>query len=311
MSRSWHEAPWAALAERLAAGALSHALLLAGPAGLGKRAFAERLVAALLCSKRTGSGDACGACRDCVLLAAGTHPDIRRIALGVRDDGKPRTEIVIEQVRELGEFMSLTSQRGGAQVALLGPADRLNVNAANALLKTLEEPAPARFLVLVADQPTRLPATVRSRCMRFEFRLPARDQALHWLAAQGIDAGAAGQALEHAGGNPGQALALIEDGLLALRDAVASDLEALAVGRALPSALAKAWADDRPDLRLRFAAELAAGSSRRYALTDPALFHKLAQWFERANRVREWVSTPVRTDLMLTELLVDWPRSAV
>ncbi|HRQ65181.1 MAG TPA: DNA polymerase III subunit delta' [Xanthomonadaceae bacterium] len=309
-SPAWHARPWQALAERLQGGALAHALLLVGPARLGKRDFAARLLRALLCRDRRPDGDACGRCRDCVLLAAGTHPDIRRVELGLRDDGRPRTEIVIEQIRELGEFLALTPQRGGAQVALIDPADHLNVNAANALLKTLEEPAAGRFLVLVADQPTRLPATVRSRCMRFEFRLPARHEAMAWLQGEGIAAEAAAQALDSAAGNPGLARAMLEEGLLELREAVARDLGALAGGRAPVAAVAKAWADDRPDLRLAFAAELASLRARDHALTDPALFHKLERWFDRAGRAREWVPTPVRTDLVLTELLVDWPRSA-
>jgi DNA polymerase III subunit delta' len=307
---AWHAPPWRALAERMEGGALAHALLLTGPAGLGKRDFAQRLLHALLCRDRRPDGDACGHCRDCVLLAAGTHPDFRMVALGLRDDGRPRTEIVIEQIRELGEFLALTPQRGGAQVALVDPADRLNVNAANALLKTLEEPAPNRYLVLLADQPARLPATVRSRCMRFEFRLPARHEALAWMQGVGIEASVAARALDSAAGNPGLARAMLEEGLLDLREAVARDLEALGRGRAQVSVVAKAWTDDRPDLRLLFAAELASACARKHALTDPALFHKLERWFDRASRVREWVPTPVRTDLVLTELLVDWPRSA-
>ncbi len=309
LARPWHAAPWQALSERLAAGALSHALLLAGPGGLGKLDFAERLAGALLCRDREVDGEACGACRDCVLRAAGSHPDLQRVTLGVRDDGRPRTEIVIEQVRQVCEWLSLTSQRGGAQVVLLAPADRLNVNAANALLKTLEEPAAGRFLVLVADQPARLPATVRSRCMRFEFRLPARQEALDWLQGQGVDAAAAARALACAAGNPGLAREMLEEGLLDLHAAVVEDLEALASGRALASAVAKAWTDDRPEQRLAFAAELACRRAREDALTDPALFNKLERWFDSAGRVREWVPTPLRTDLLLTELLVEWPQS--
>lgn len=308
-ARPWLIAPWQAIAERMAADALSHALLLAGPAGLGKRDFAEQLGAALLCRDRGADGHACGVCRDCVLLAAGSHPDILRVNLGLRDDGRPRTEIVIEQVRRLGEWLALTPQRGGAQVALIDPADRLNVNAANALLKSLEEPAPGRFLIMVADLASRLPATVRSRCMRFEFRLPEREAAVSWLLRQGVAASRVEVAMDSAAGNPGLALAMLEEGLLELCDEVSRNLEQLSRGLAAASALAKAWSDDRPEQRLAFAAELASRRARDHALTDPALFHKLEQWFVRASRVREWVPTPVRTDLVLTELLVEWPQS--
>jgi DNA polymerase-3 subunit delta' len=305
----WHAGPWSALSERLAAGALAHALLLAGPQGLGKRAFAAALQATLLCRDRRPDGEACGRCRDCLLLAAGTHPDAARVTLEPRDDGKLRTEILVEQARALSEYLAMTPMRGGHQVAIIDPADRLNANAANALLKTMEEPAPGRFLLLVADQPSRLPATVRSRCMRFEFRIPARAQASAWLAGQGVAGEIAGEALDAASGNPGLALSMVQEGLMELRQAVATDLDALARGRAEPAQLARVWADDQPEQRLVFAAERAAALAR-YALTDPGLFHKLEQWFGRANRVREWVPTTVRTDLVLAELLLEWPPAA-
>jgi DNA polymerase-3 subunit delta' len=309
MRPPWHAGPWSALSERLAAGALSHALLLAGPAGLGKRTFAAALQATLLCTERRTDGEACGRCRDCRLHAAGTHPDAVRVTLEPRDDGRLRSEILVEQARALSEYLAMTPMRGGHQVAIIDPADRLNPNAANALLKTMEEPAPGRFLLLVADQPSRLPATVRSRCMRFEFRIPPRAQALAWLTGQGVRGEIAGEALDAASGNPGRALSLVREGLMELRKAVANDLEALARGRAQPSELARAWADDRPEQRLVFAAERAAALAR-HALTDPGLFHKLEWWFGRANRVREWVPTTLRTDLVLAELLLEWPPAA-
>jgi DNA polymerase-3 subunit delta' len=118
----------------------------------------------------------CGHCRDCRLFLSSTHPDF--IAMAPSEDSK---YIRIEQVRELSEQLTLTAHAGGATVALLSPADALNANAANALLKTLEEPRPGVMLLLVASVPSRLPATVLSRCQRVRVRAPSRAAALAWL----------------------------------------------------------------------------------------------------------------------------------
>jgi DNA polymerase-3 subunit delta' len=180
---------------------MPHALLLAGPAGLGKGLFARRLARALLCDAPTATGEACGQCRSCRLFQAGTHPDYSVVQseedkkLGesdplVGDTGetsgkKKRSKVIkIEQIRDLCAFLNYTAQYGGYKIALLEPADRLNLNAANSLLKTLEEPPGNSLLILVTAQPTRLPATVRSRCQRIGFDRPATDVAVAWLAAQ-------------------------------------------------------------------------------------------------------------------------------
>ena len=146
----WHDEHWQRLQARRERGALPHALLICRPEGLGKRAFAERFIRGLLC-QAPEAGEACGRCRSCLLLAAGTHPDRVTVSYGLRKDGVQRSEIVIDQVRDLSARLAMSSQFGGWQVATLDPADALNAAAANALLKTLEEPAAQTLLVLVAD----------------------------------------------------------------------------------------------------------------------------------------------------------------
>ena len=232
----WHVEDWARLQARRERDALPHALLLCGSAGLGKRVFAQRFVRGLLCAQPVG-GDACGQCRSCLLLAAGTHPDLVELTYGLRKDGTPRSEIVVDQVRDLSARLAMNSQFGGWQVACIDPADAMNPAAANALLKTLEEPSTHTLLILLADAPWRLPQTIRSRCQRVDFHPPAAEQALAWLRAEGVDDGAL--ALSAAGGNPGLARDWSRDGALERRSEVRKDLAALAARapkRSLPPA---------------------------------------------------------------------------
>lgn len=310
----WLEPAWQRLGEALRSGRLHHALLIAGPAGLGKRALAEALVAAALCQQRAEAG-ACGTCRACRLLAAGTHPDRAHVSFAERDDGKLRSELTIEQIRTLSARLALSSQFGGLQLAIIEPAEAMNVSAANALLKTLEEPASDTIMILVADQPARLPATIRSRCQRIDVALPAERQALDWLRAQGLTEAAAAQALATAAGNPGLALAWSGDGRLELGAACAGDLSALSGGRATAMQVAERWAADRPADRLWFAAVLADEEAQRLALGERSRFGltaideipKLAAWFAKANQARRLLDTPLRPELVLLEVLRAWP----
>lgn len=311
----WNAEAWARLGERRRRGALPHALLLAGPAGLGKREFADAFANALLCQSPRPDGIACGACRTCHLFAAGTHPDLVRINLELRDDGKPRTEITVDQMRGLSERLVLTAQFGGMQIAVIDPADAMNVSASNALLKTLEEPTPGTLLVLVADHRARLMPTIRSRCQQIEFRLPARDVAQGWLAAQGVDAKAALEALRASDCNPGRALEWSRSGALKWREEVARDLRELGAGNASAYEIAQRWAKEDVDLRLYFAAALVCeaaqarvrGRAAEVALTEGTEMSKLAAWFDRANRTRELLRGPLRPELALLELLAAWP----
>jgi DNA polymerase-3 subunit delta' len=312
------------------AGRLAHGLLLVGPPLLGKRQVAERLAQRVLC--RTPKGNQpCGQCRDCTLFLSraqadpeevrpdGTlahpwghsgHPDVSFIGFAVNEKTKkPRTEIVIEQIRALSERFALTPQAGGAQVVIVEPADAINHAAANALLKTLEEPVPGRYLWLVSARPQALPATIRSRCQRLEFRMPPRTEALAWLQARGHATTAANEALDAARGHPGLADAWLREGGLVLRKEIAADLAGLASGDIAPVALAQRWTgDERAALRLEFAADLALQEAAR--LTDPLRTRRLATWFDAANRTRALLRTTVRPDLAVAELLLAWRTDA-
>lgn len=295
----WQQRVYDHAVEALDSGRMGHALLICGPAQLGQREVAKRLAHHLLDAgkknPRTGQ-----------LLAAGTHPDYHHVSFILNKEGsKLRSEIIIDQIRELSGKLSLTPQYGGAQVAIVDPADAINYAACNALLKTLEEPQPGRFLWLLSANPVRLPATIRSRCQRLEFKLPPRDEALSWLQSQGHDERTASEALDAARGHPGLADGWLRDGGLALRREVASDLDKLAKGELAVIEAAQRWtADNQAPLRLRHAADLALVEAG--GLTGSMRMRKLATWFDAANRTRQLLQTTVRADLAVAELLLAW-----
>ena len=202
---------------------LPHALLVHGARGIGKLALAERIAQLLLCEHVEEARRPCDACDGCRWFLGGNHPDFRRLepeALmkerpegeeeeGTAKRGKPSLVIRIEQVRALSDFLYIGSHRGKRRVALVHPAEDMNPNAANALLKGLEEPPPSAVFVLVSHRPARLLPTVRSRCIPVPVGVPAPDAARAWLAGQG--AKDAERWLAYAGGAPLRALEYAAD----------------------------------------------------------------------------------------------------
>jgi DNA polymerase III subunit delta' len=173
---------------------LPHALLIHGPEGIGKSVFATAVAHGLLCESPKGIA-ACGKCPACLWLEAGNHPDLRVLEPANPDTteaddqtapAKGSAHIVIEQVRELADFINISSHRGGAKVVLIQPAEALNVNAANALLKSLEEPPAGVYFILMSHRPHFLPATIRSRCRHIPLACPEAGAAAEWLLAQGV-----------------------------------------------------------------------------------------------------------------------------
>ncbi len=200
---SWQEEPWRqiqGLGQRL-----PHAFLLYGPHGIGKTVFAGHLAQALLCENRGQGGHACQQCDSCGWFVQYSHPDYRRVRPELLDeedapvaDGEevasktskasktPSKEIVINQIRALSDFMNISTHRSGRRVIVLYPAEALNVPAANALLKSLEEPNANTVFILVSNSIDKLLPTILSRCHKFGMGQPDATIALTWLQEQGI-----------------------------------------------------------------------------------------------------------------------------
>ncbi|MCG6657855.1 DNA polymerase III subunit delta' [Halomonas campisalis] len=171
----WQRPLWQRFLSLSGSGRLPHALLLSGPHGVGKQQFAEALIARLLC---LAPGEvACGQCHACRMLAAGYHPDLLRVS---PEEGK--RQIRIDPIRGVNAFVAQTAQQGGHRVIVIAPAEAMNVAAANALLKSLEEPGEKTQFVLLADVPSRLLATIRSRCQHWSLPQPQAEPSLGWLA---------------------------------------------------------------------------------------------------------------------------------
>lgn len=194
----WLEGLWKDVVQRLEAGRLPHALLLAGPPGWGQWELA------------------CALARRILHLAAGAdradaivHPDFRLVTI---EEGK--RQILVDQVRALNEFVSETASAGGAKVAIVSPAEALNQNAANALLKLLEEPAGHTHLLLTSHAAGRLLPTIVSRCQRVRLGAQGAEQARAWLHAQVGPGSETDAAMFYAGGAPLAALELLEEGAL-------------------------------------------------------------------------------------------------
>ncbi len=331
MMLPWLEDPWNRFAARLEQDRLPHALLVTGPAGTGKGQLAEAMINGLLCLE--GGPEACGQCRSCKLLAGGAHPDRFRVE---PEEGK--TQITVDAVRELLSRLVLTTTISPRKVALITPAEAMNRNAANALLKTLEEPAGETVMVLVSHDPSRLPVTVRSRCQDLSVAAPDRGTAVEWLKGQGVSMDDAQLALEATGGSPLRSRELagsealdryrsLQDELEQLvgkpsRAAVlATDLQgldgplawtwlSLAAAKALVSSLGSATPATTTGQATGGSAAGANGAGGApWPVTDYALpSGKIAALQAKADRYRALLGSGLRQDLLLREWLIEWAR---
>jgi DNA polymerase-3 subunit delta' len=318
MNLPWLKPETEALSAELDAGRLGHAPMLLGPPGSGKRALGEWLAQRILCLEPV-QGEPCGRCRSCTLIQSGTHPDLFR--LGLQEE---RSEIVVDQVREFIASLGLTPSIGSRRVGLIEPADRLNRNAANALLKTLEEPSNEVWIVLVTDHQERLPITVLSRCQQRAIRSPEPELARDWLAARTsqTDPQRCSIALELADGAPLLAEQWLGDDrldqALALRDALAE----LIAGNGDPTLVLRLWASMKPRegwawlARFSFLwARMLQGQASEVLQGLPmprssAAGSLLAESWSGALEGTRLAERPIRHDWMLQAWLTRWRRLA-
>lgn len=245
----WHHFVWQTVLTAWQQNRLPHALLLGGPPGMGKLSFARHLVSLLLCEKfflsiatKTNAGEMapqpCGVCKGCHLLQSGNHPDFFMVQPA--EAGK---QITIDQIRELIQFCALTSHYGRYQIVIIQPAEAMNRNSANSLLKLLEEPPPKNLLFLVSHQPGVLLPTIRSRCQRLDFNRPDSVVTQRWLQPQLPPPLEAKWLLKLTTNAPLAALALVKTQGLSKRQELFDNLAQLATGKANPINVAETWSN--------------------------------------------------------------------
>lgn len=241
----WHQQAWQQLMKREQQHALPHALLFVGASGLGKKKFAEIFSQALLCIK---SEVACGDCHSCHLFQAQSHPDFLLV-----EPEKIGGIIKVEQIREAVQFVSETALQGRQRIIIIQPANAMNVNSANALLKTLEEPAPNTLIILICDQNLRLLPTIKSRCQKIIFQKPARAAAINWLQNNtDIKKESLPVLLNLAAGAPLRAQELLSSGEFELRQKFYQALAQLAEQNADPLQLAVQYQEQDAMILLNF-----------------------------------------------------------
>ena len=334
-SLPWLEGAQQRLRASLAAQRLPHSLLLLSTPGLGAEQLANWISALVLCESL--GPRPCGACASCLLLRSDSHPDSYVVRL--EEDAQ---QIKVDQVRDLIESLSLKSYRGGYKVGVIEGAEALNINGANAFLKTLEEPTANTVLIMIARPSHRLPATIASRCLRLTLTPPPAEVALAWLeaharaypkdgseaaavpAAAPTAAAATAQswdaALSLAGGAPLLALELDSAEIAALDEDMRESLKQLAAGSVDVTLLADRWMRSNPGLRItwlenwitrRVRESLGGGTSHQSAepvrLPAALLKPKIRALFgllDAARELRRLASTGMNQQLALEALLL-------
>ena len=304
----WQKNAFDAFSNYLETGRIPDALLIWGPSGCGKLELAKTMARRLMC--QTMQGGQCDPCRSCALFESGAHPDFREITFEVNQKtGKLRDLIIVDQIRGLIEALVKTTTISQTKVAIIHPAERMNPNAANALLKTLEEPVGQTVQILVSHDPGRLPATVRSRCQRLHVDAPKTDLAQQWLEQSvDVEGEAATLALKASSGRPLEAKALIEDGGLDQYRDTLQVLQDLRAGNISDSHALMKLADLDSVRLWNWLSLRCADAMRTLTIKSgpESLIRGIADLQHLADRNRRLMATPVRKDLLLRDWLIQW-----
>jgi len=322
----WQTQQWQQLIASKQQNRLPHAILLMGAKGLGKHQFALSFAHALLCEKLEAP---CGECRACYFISAQSHPDLLRV-----EPLQLGGMIKIDQIRELVKVVSETTSQGGMRIVIIHPAHAMNSNAANALLKTLEEPAPNTLIILISEQNLRLSATILSRCQKILFQKPSSELALNWLHTQLLTVSKNEVdkkiLLNLADGAPLKAKEWAEQGWYDLRQALYQNLIALTQRQADPLQLAIYYQEQALEViltliltwlqdLLRF--KLTQGQATLINVDYRADFEKLVQcyskeklldYLEHVKKIYAYIinSLNLNRQLLLEELFIRWVQYA-
>ncbi len=318
----WQQGNWRQLQAYIQQQRVPQALLFSGLAGQGKRQLSERYAQSLLCQAPLADASACGTCVGCHLFAAQTHPDF--LLIEPDEAGKV---IGIDKIRQLIVKLALKPQYDAAyRVVIIQPADSMNTASANAFLKCLEEPTERTCLLLISEQPGRLPATIRSRCQKIDCATPAKPLAMTWLQQQGVG-DSAELLLNLAQGAPLLAKRYAEQNMLALRQQYFQGWLQLADGKGNLLALAEQWQkQDSVDLAAVLQwmaswvsdivkcashadAKLMANPDMKnalQALAERLELKRLYRFYDNVLLTKSQLNTQLNKQLMIEQLLISW-----
>ena len=262
----WHKEQWRRIVQQLSTKSLPHAFLFEGHAGVGKSHFVKQFSRLVLCEKSALGPDsstnklaehdhlqACGICKQCKLFDSDSHPDFKTIS-----PEESASKIKVDQVRQLVDFFGQSSLQGGRKISVISPAEALNLNSANALLKTLEEPSADSVLILVSHQPGLLLPTIKSRCQVVHFNSPSVAESISWLQQQTgemsldktLSEADLSEVLALAQFAPLKAFDYLQNDALEEHRTMLDELAAFLKNEFVSSTLATRWNDDNAVLRL-------------------------------------------------------------
>ncbi len=321
MRYPWLDSTWQQLMQQRAR--LPHAILLKGRAGIGKHDFAVAFAKAMLCRNPAAEGHACGYCQSCNWFEAGAHPDYKWLTPENDEPneetgkkGTKRTIISVAQIRQLADFISLTSHQSGLKVIVLSPAEALNTASANALLKMLEEPPAGTLFVLVSSQPQRLLPTIISRCHAISLPMPDAHTASGWLKAQGLDEPE--KWLAEAGSAPLLAASLSEQGVVSgmllkhlaqggVMNPFTTASEFLSLGMEPALQILQKWAYDLQRCRLTHTLHYFPDYRNAFqALSKSVNLSSLIQFQRMLSDAKRVASHPLNNELQLENILLQY-----
>ncbi len=317
----WQSADWQHLRGYILQQRIPQALLISGPAGIGKRHLANVFAQRLMCHSPLADQSACGHCQSCKLFGAQTHPDWLLV-----EPDEPDKAIGIDKIRQLIVKLALKPQFETYRIVIITPADQMNIASANAFLKCLEEPTERTCLILLTEKPSRLPATIRSRCQTIQCQLPAPQLAGDWLRQQGVKADA-DVLLSLARGAPLVAKSYADQDLIAVRQAYFDAWVHIAEGKKNFVEVAEQWQKaDRPDLStlMTWLIYWVLDIIKIKHLANPSQLHNpdlkkalqgfaerlelkgLYRFYDGLLTANAQLGTQINKQLMLEQIFIDW-----
>jgi len=307
----WQKEQWRKGMSAQQAGRLPHALLVHGSEGTGKLDFVHKFSQKLLCANETEK-TACGICKSCNLFRAGSHPDFKLLS------SEENAPIKIEEIRSLEDQLKLTAYGPNYKIAVICPAENLNINAANSLLKTLEEPAANTLIILVSHRPQKLLPTIRSRCQRIFIALPSTAEALDWLGDKDTHTDP-GLLLDMACGSPLLALEYDKEEYLAAYKEFLTDFSALYQQTADPMQMSVKWHKENFSGLLKWLMWLTASiikASMKSATVSDKMILKytndttdrrwLFEFYDDLLRTQNMIHSSINQRLVLDNLMLKW-----